>query len=270
MFPFERLHISTQRRSQKPQTLTRCVLENIYFWCLFFFFLKKTTIVSIRTIIPRCCIDRESRYYPTVVRCEDEVRTLSLTSSTASVLPGERGFSGSTLGSRPLKRGSHVLPEVHVNQTVSKCIACWSTTAWLEVSTQVLWWFSTVVSLLPLDKRTFLSFLSGGEESAFGCSPHLFLFVWNIRMFCIFYLIWLPPLTFFLFFFSPLGLPTIGNGSHPINFQRRNGRHHLKGFFNLSVFMGLWWCCCMFVCSLWRKKINVPMTPGGEGDLFDL
>lgn len=51
------------------------------------------------------------------------------------------------------------------------------------------------------------------------------------------------------------------------NLKQGNERHHLhyKGLLNLSVFIGLWRCCCMFVCFLWKNK-----CAHDAGSLFDL
>lgn len=43
-------------------------------------------------------------------------------------------------------------------------------------------------------------------------------------------------------------------GFTPIHSKQSNRTTSFKGLLNLSVFIGLWWRCCMFVCSSWKNK----------------
>lgn len=129
-------------RGRKPKIFTLRVLENVYFWCLFFK-KKKMTIVSIRTIIPHRYIalikihpvrpsevgktrlgrlnapslQRKTESLPVWLHC---VRLCGERACLCECAP-ECACRRWILGSCPWKDTVNVLLEVHVNQTVSKC-----------------------------------------------------------------------------------------------------------------------------------------------------
>lgn len=131
----------------------------------------------------------------------------------------------------------------------------------VEIPPRVLWWFSTVFSsfciLLLVDRRILLSF-----SSQVGTSQRLAALLTPFRR--------RAKHLNVLHFKCPFGLVTSTHGFlsaascisadywkkwfTPINSKQSNRTTSFKGLLNLSVFIGLWWRCCMFVCSSWKNK----------------